>query len=314
MKRLKIAIVGWAQSVHIQRWSKGLAEHGYRIRVISLGGEPLDQIETINIPRAGRLSYLTRKSLAVQAIQQFKPDIVHAHYATGNAWWGLKSGLRPLVLSVWGSDVLSFPSNPITRAVSRYLLNSADRICATNQLLKDQVAEISPRSNDQTVVIPFGVKVPEQPSAWPESNQFKICFVKALTAVYAPDILVKGFAQALKTVPEMYLTLAGEGPMRGELERLVERLGVSDRISLVGQIPYERVYPLLQEHHLMAMPSRSESFGVAVLEAGACARPVLATSVGGVPKLLEHGETGNLVRMVISLLRSATIGRIPSPR
>lgn len=295
MKPLKIAIVGWAQSVHIQRWSQGLAKMGYQVRVVSLGDGTIDGVETININRSGRLSYLTQKSNAVRAIRQFEPDIVHAHYATGNAWWGIKSGARPLVISVWGSDVISFPSNPITKAISSYLLSKADRICATNQLLKERAVVLTNTASDKTVVIPFGVNVPDQMSPYPEADQFRICFVKALTKVYGPDLLIRAFAEALKTIPKMQLSLAGDGPMRGELERLSEQSGIADRVRFVGKIPYEQVYPFIQAHHLMAMPSRSESFGVAVLEAGACARPVLATNVGGVPELLEHEKNGLLV-------------------
>jgi len=91
------------------------------------------------------------------------------------------------------------------------------------------------------------------------------------------------------------LTLAGQGSMRAELERLAQLLKVADNVRFVGQLEHEKIYPFLGGHHLMIMPSRSESFGVAALEAAACARPVIASKVGGIPEVVIDGQTGILV-------------------
>lgn len=295
MKQLKIAIIGWAQSVHVRRWSQGLSERGYEIKVFSLGGEPIEGVQTAIIPGTGKLSYFTRKSQAVRQIRQFAPDIVHAHYATGNAWWGMKVGIRPLVVSVWGSDVMKFTSNAITRTISKRILARADHICATGKLLKRVACEIYAPSEKKITITPFGVQIPKSPPSWLDESPFRICFVKALLPVYGPDILLRAFARAIQSVPDMELSLAGQGSMEVELKRLAGKLGIADRVTFVGLIPYDKVYPFIKRHHLMAMPSRMESFGVAVLEAGACARPVVASDIGGVPDLVVNNETGLLI-------------------
>lgn len=295
MKRLKIAIVGWAGSVHVERWSKGLSRRGYEIKVISLGGEPIDGVATAIIPRSGKFSYFTGVAQAVKEIKEFAPDIVHAHYATGNAWWGMKANIRPLVVSVWGSDVMQFPSNLITRTISKRILARADHICATNRLLKRVTCEIYPPAENKIAIIPFGVQLPDSPPAWPVEGPFRICFAKALLPIYGPDILLSALAEVVREVPDIELSLAGRGSMEKNLKRLVEESGLGERVSFVGQIPYHEIYSFIQRHHLMIMPSRMESFGVAVLEAGACARPVIASDIGGVPELLINQETGVLV-------------------
>jgi glycosyltransferase involved in cell wall biosynthesis len=98
-------------------------------------------------------------------------------------------------------------------------------------------------------------------------------------------------------MPDVRLTLAGEGEMTQALKRLADRLGLRSHVEFVGFVPNERIYSLLQDHHVMVMPSvmESESFGVAVLEAAACGRPAVASRVGGVPAVLRDCETGLLV-------------------
>ena len=296
MKGLRIAIVGWAESVHVQRWARGLAGRGFEIKVISLGGKPIEDVETTIIPRTGRLSYLTEASKATAAIRDFKPDLVHAHYATGNGWWGLKSDLQPLVISVWGADVMDFPSNFLKRAMVKRILNGADHITATSQLLKKVTLELLPSANGKTTVIPFGVELPGEIRQMPKSDRVRVCFVKALTAKYGPDILIKAFAKAVKVVPELELSIAGQGEMLPSLQALVDDLSMAERITFVGQLPYERVMQFISEHDFMVMPSTmaSESFGVAVLEAGACGRTVIASEIGGVPEVSINNETGLL--------------------
>ena len=295
MKRLKIAIVGWAGSVHVKRWSQGLSERGYEIKVISLGGEPIDGVETAIIPRSGKFSYFTGKSQAVKRIKEFAPDIVHALYATGNAWWGMKARIRPLVVSVWGSDVMRFPSNLITRTISKRILARADHICATSELLRRVTCEIYQPAELKITITPFGVRIPKSPPPWPVEGPFRICFAKALLPIYGPDLLLRAFALAVRSGLDLSLSMAGQGRMENSLKRLAGELGIAGRVTFVGQIPYDEIYPFIQRHHLMVMPSRMESFGVAVLEAGACARPVIASDTGGVPELLLNHETGFLI-------------------
>jgi glycosyltransferase involved in cell wall biosynthesis len=76
---------------------------------------------------------------------------------------------------------------------------------------------------------------------------------------------------------------------------MVSALGLEDTVHFVGFVQRDRIYPFLQEHHLMVMPSLTEAFGVAALEASACGRPVIASNVGGVPEVVLDGTTGILV-------------------
>ena len=91
--------------------------------------------------------------------------------------------------------------------------------------------------------------------------------------------------------------MAGTGELNQYLKDMAERLNLNDVVDFVGFVPHDNMYSFISDHHFMVMPSvsESESFGVAVLEAGACGRAVLTSRVGGVPEVLVDGQTGRLL-------------------
>lgn len=290
----RIVILGWADSVHVRRWVSGLAGRGYQVRLVSLGGGPVDGVDTINLSRSGVWSYFTQARRAVALAREFRPNIVHVHYVGGFGYWGSKCDFAPVVVSVWGSDVGDRPGNPIFRMYIKRALRRASRITATSEFLRKVTADLVPKRASDIQVIPFGVDEPESVAPMP-SGPVKLCFIKMHRPRYGPDILLKAMALASKQVPDLTLTMAGKGPMTEPLKALARALGIAERVEFAGFIPNNQIYSLLQKHHIMAMPSLEEAFGVAVLEASVCGRPVIASRVGGVPEVLRDGETGLLV-------------------
>lgn len=296
-EKKRIAILGWINSVHVQRWAKGLMERGYDVKVISLGGEPYQGVNAVIIPRSGRVSYITKAGLAAKEVEAFQPHLVHAHYAVGFGWWMLRCKTRPRVVSVWGADIMDFPNNWLRRAFIKRVLKGADHITATSQLLKEVTVQLTPDVTDRLTVIPFGVRIPEAVTPITASDTVRLCFIKGHRRKYGPHILLQALAKARQTAPNLKLTLAGEGELTPKLRHLAAELGLMDNVDFVGFVNNERIYDLIRDHHFMVMPStmESESFGVAVLEAGACGRAVVASEVGGVPEVLIDGRTGLLV-------------------
>ena len=295
----RIVIFGWAtkQQIHAPRWATGLANRGFSIKLISLGGEPVEGVETCALPRSGKLSYLTQIRAAAREARRFNPDLVHAHYATGFGLWAYYTNLQPSIVSVWGSDIIDFPSTRVRRYMMGRILKRATHITATSQLLKRKALELLPEAGSKITVIPFGVEMPADPPPPPPDEPLRICFVKNLYPKYGPEILLRALAEVRKEVPSVKLSMAGTGELEGLLRRMSTDLGLDDLVDFVGFVPHERIYDFIGAHHLMVMPSmaESESFGVAVLEAGACGRAVLASRIGGVPEVVLDGETGRLL-------------------
>ena len=294
MSSHRIVIFGWAHSVHVQRWASGLAARGCAVRVISLDGHPLDGIDTVILPRQSRLSYLTTASRAIEAARAFKPDLVHVHNASGFGWWGLRARLHPLVVSVWGSDAVAFPSNLWRRAYLRRVLHSADAVTATSRYLADVTTKLCHAIEPRLQVIPFGVEIPPSLVVPPE-GAFTLCAIKSHKPIYGLDLLIRAMVKVVEVMPDARLTLAGSGPLTPELKSLTHRLGLSEYITFPGELTADEVARLLIRSHLMVMPSLRESFGVAALEASAAGRAVVATRLGGIPEVVRDGVTGLLV-------------------
>jgi glycosyltransferase involved in cell wall biosynthesis len=290
----RIVIFGWAQSVHVRRWVEGLAQRGYQLKVISLGGEPLPGVETCLLPRRGKWSYLTQTNRAIREARAFRPDIAHAHYAAGFGLWTLRVNFAPTIVSVWGSDIIDFPSNRLSRNLIKKVLGRATHITATGELLKRTALRLNPDAAGKITVIPFGVTVPDDIAPLPPPP-VRLCFIKQHRPKYGPDILLRALAEVKKSVPDITLSMAGDGEMTASLKRLATELQLTQNVSFVGFIPNERMYSFLRRHHIMVMPSLVEGFGVASLEAAACGRPVIASNVGGVPEVVQDGRTGILV-------------------
>ena len=297
MKKNRIVIFGWADSVHVQRWCEGLSRRGYEIKLISVGGTPLDTVETVIFPRRNQFSYLKCLPAAKKEALKFSPDLIHAHYVAGNGLLAVWSGIKPLVASVWGADIIDLSGWPFHRWVINSVLKKATHITATSEFLKKAAVALNPIVAGKISIIPFGVEVPDEIEPLPPHRPFKLCLVKSLRPKYGPDILLSALYEVKKQIPDIQLTMAGDGPMKERLEWIIKELGLERNVTLSGFVPNQAVYNLIRQHHAMVMPSimDSESFGVAAVEAGACARPVIASRVGGVPEVIVDGQTGILV-------------------
>ena len=295
MATKRIVIFGWADSVHIGRWVSGLVQRGFEIKLVSMAGSPRPDVETVNIPRQGRLSYFRQAGRAVREARVFKPDLVHAHYATGPGYWALKTNVRPSIISVWGTDITEFPSSLLKRTFLRRNLTGVDWVTATSRSLHAATMQLVPQISGRTSIIPFGVTIPNEQTPLPAEGMIKLCYIKAHKRRYAPDLLLEAMAMATKSVPNLHLTMAGSGVMTPQLMKMVSDLKLDDHVSFVGRLDIKEIYSFIQQHHFMVMPSLREAFGVAVLEASACARATIATNVGGIPEVLEDDVNGILI-------------------
>jgi glycosyltransferase involved in cell wall biosynthesis len=296
---IKVVILGYSSSVHVMRWARGMADKGFEISVISLGGEEIDGVPTMVLP-AGEIrsaSYITKVFEVKKIIENIKPDLVHSHYAAGFGFWGWRSQFHPHLISVWGADIIDFPNNFIKRAFVRKILCSADYLSATSHFLKERTVALCPEVESLIEVVPFGVEIPKSNSDRLQDNKTRLVYIKAHRKKYGPDILLKALRIVIEKVNNVHLTVAGSGELTGRLKMLTKELGLERHVTFTGFVQNEKIAQLLDKHDIMVMPSimESESFGVAVLEASAAGLPVIATNIGGVPEVLADRETGILV-------------------
>jgi glycosyltransferase involved in cell wall biosynthesis len=133
---------------------------------------------------------------------------------------------------------------------------------------------------------------PAWPPLGPEGELRFACVARLEPRGKGQDILFEALARPSWAARPWRLSLYGEGPMRGTLERLVRRLGLSDRVIFAGHA--SSVEDIWASNHILVMPSRFEGLPLAVIEAMLCGRPVIATDVAGHAEVIEDGVTGFL--------------------
>jgi glycosyltransferase involved in cell wall biosynthesis len=239
-------------------------------------------------------------------IRAERVEVVNIHYPLdGHIYFLLLRRLLrfKVVVSVHGADL--FPTGqPLTSyswAMKR-LLESADAVVAPSRsFLQDCVAAF-PSVSRQGVAIHNGIDLDEFPAPTGERDTgasaaapYLLC-IAAHNAKKAIDVLLRAFVAIHRAHPGIRLRLVGDGPLRGEHERLARELSVAAHVDFLGLRGRAEVAAELQGCAAFVLPSRAEPFGMVVVEALAQGRPVIASAVGGIPEIIEDGRSGVLVR------------------
>lgn len=258
-------------------------------------------------------------------IIEIDPDIVHAqstsaYYSTTVA---LVRKKYPSLLTAHGltSNEIKFVRGIafvyhrlISLPNEKYVLSRIPNIITVSPHVKDWVSN---RTRSNIHVIPNGVAFDEIQSILIRTkDQLKhpaILFVGGLVKVKGIDVLLNAVLIIIKKIPDLHIYIAGSGPEESKLKKLVKGLNIEKNVNFLGFISGEKKYAYYKSADIYVQPSRYETFGVAVLEAMACGKPVVASNVGGIPFVVEDGKTGlffecgnieDLAEKVIILLKN----------
>ena len=308
---MKILIISDANSSHTYKWVKGLSKFDLEICLWSLS-KPVDE-KYSNLPNVivryffnknngynflDKIKYLFALKNLKQVLKEFKPDILHAHYATSYGLLGRLTKFKPFILSVWGSDVFDFPRrNKIFQLIFESNLRSATMVLSTSHAMAE---EISLYFKGKITVTPFGVDTnlfsPKNASRDPDI--FVIGCVKSLRPVYGIDYLLKAFSLLVYKYPnkKIFLKIVGEGFERDNLEKLSLDLKVNHLVTFVGKVEPDLVPDYHNQMDVEVYPSRQESFGVSVIEANSCGIPVIVSNIGGLPEVVDNNVSGFVVK------------------
>lgn len=298
-----IALLGQANSVHLQRWAVALHERGRKVTVITQQAAealPLPPGVALHaLPRRGAAGYFLNALPLRRWLRAHSPDLLHAHYASGYGSTALLAGWHPTALSVWGSDVYDFPAESALKGwLIRRNLRFADALASTSHAMAAQVRQLWPGAGE-IAVTPFGVDLQMFAPAPRARGGITLGTVKALDHKYGIDTLLHAFAALRVQLPDsaLQLIIVGDGPQREALHALSAQLGLGDAVRWVGAVPHGQVPQWLNRMDIYVAASRldSESFGVAVVEAMACGVAVVVSDAGGLPEVVEHGVSGMVV-------------------
>jgi glycosyltransferase involved in cell wall biosynthesis len=254
----------------------------------------------------------------IRFIRREQIQIVNLHYATDQYFYfAICRRLLnvKLVTSIHGGDIFPGGGPHINNSLlSRSLFKASDLIIAPSRRFRDDFVAIFPHHAAKAHFIHNGIDLCEfrdSPMKCHRSGDTRyILSVASYHRYKGLDVLIRSFAFLARCDSGLKLLLAGDGPEREPLEELAKSLGVDDRIQFLGWQGRNQVKQLLFDCDVFVLPSRWESFGLVLLEALACGRPVVATKVVGIPEVIEEGTNGLLVEPENPLALASAIKRI----
>lgn len=290
----EVHVVSSERPFRLDRWRCNLFFH-----TVETGDYPLFRHEQYVLP-------LTNKLIAL--VEEHGIEVIHSHYAIPHAQaaWMAREVLREergidvaLACTLHGTDITLVGRQHSYFELTRFTIAKQDLLTAPSRFLAEDTETAFRVSASQISVIPNFVDL-ERFKPLPHSpvreqlaphGEALLVHVSNFRPVKNIPHVISAFAVVAHQMPAV-LALVGEGPEIEAAENQVRELGLKEQVRFLGR--EEQVQHILQAADLMLMPSQTESFGLAALEAMACGCPVLAYRVGGLPEVIEDGVSGIL--------------------
>lgn len=281
-----------------------MKKKGVEVEVLC-GGEGLlvekleaENIRVYSLPTLGRdISFLNDLKSFIfiyKILRQVRPDVFHINSSKMGlgALAGRMAGTKKIIFTLhgfpWNEDRSNLEKIMIKSLVWVTILLSHKTICVSDKAQEN--VSTWPFVKNKLVVIKNGIA----PFSLVDRTDpiFTVGAVAELHYIKGLDILLKAWAKFIKN-HSAKLVIYGEGEERDSLEKLSLNLGIYDSIHFMGFVPDARSH--LREFDVFVLPSRSEAMPYAPLEAGLASLPVIATSVGGIPEVIEDKQNGLLI-------------------
>jgi len=297
---------------------KALAERGHEIHFVAsdlpfrlshvAGNIFFHEVNVQSYPLFEYPPYtLSLTSKMVDIAKHVGLDLLHVHYALPHASSAVMARQilnseeldLPVVTTLHGTDITLIGQDPSFAPVVTWSINESDGVTAVSDYLRQETYDHFEVTKDVEVIPNF---IDTDRFVRQDKEHFKqalcpngekvIVHISNFRPVKNAQQVVEVFRRLQNGTSNVKLLLVGDGPDRVPTERKVRELGVSDDVRFLGkQDPVEEILSIAD---VFLMPSGSETFGLAALEAMACEVPVVASDVGGLPELIVHGETGFL--------------------
>lgn len=292
---------------------KLLAERGHEIHFITSGLPfrlnkvyPNIYFHEVTVNQYSVFQYppydLALASKMAEVAQREKLDILHVHYAIPHAICAYLAKQMigeniKIVTTLHGTDITILGSDPSLNNLIRFGIEQSDVVTAVSHSLIEETYEVIRTQKEIQTVYNF---IDERVYFQRDMSQLRkeygiqedekvLIHISNFRKVKRVHDVVKSFALIVKQV-KAKLLLVGDGPEFCTIVQLVKHLGIEDRVLFLGK--QDNVAELLAMSDLMLLLSEKESFGLVLLEAMACGVPCIGTRTGGIPEVIQHGETG----------------------
>ncbi|MCP2029053.1 N-acetyl-alpha-D-glucosaminyl L-malate synthase BshA [Flavobacterium sp. HSC-32F16] len=295
-----------------------LARRGHEIHFITYSQpvrlallNPNVHYHEVNVPEYPLFHYqpyeLALSSKLVDMVKLYKIEVLHVHYAIPHAYAGymakqmLKNeGINlPMITTLHGTDITLVGNHPFYKPAVTFSINKSDYVTSVSQSLKDDTLKLFKIKNKIKVIPNFIEldKVAKDPTApchryvMAKENERIITHISNFRKVKRIPDIIKIFYNIQKEMPAK-LMMVGDGPEKEKAEVLCMELGIYDKVIFFGNS--NEIDKILCMTDLFLLPSETESFGLAALEAMACGVPVISSNSGGLPEVNFNGVSGYL--------------------
>mgnify|MGYP000179816088 FL=1 len=250
---------------------------------------------------------LALSSKMVEIVEKHELEVLHVHYAIPHAYaaYMAKQMLKEkgisvkVVTTLHGTDITLVGSHPTYKTAVEFSINNSDVVTSVSNDLKNTTNRLFNIKKDIKVIYNF-IDVEKYDIthnqkcnriAIAQPNERILTHISNFRPVKRVEDVIKVFYEVQKEIPSKLL-LIGEGPDRAKAENLVNKLNIADDVLFLGNS--SEVTKILCYSDIFLLPSQTESFGLAALEAMAAKTAVISTNTGGLPEVNIHGETGFL--------------------
>jgi len=300
--QLGIALAQKGHQVHFitshQPVKLNFLSHNLHFHEVFVESYPLFHYQPYNLALSSKL---------VESVEKYDLDVLHVHYAIPHAYaaYMAKQMLKdigidiPIVTTLHGTDITLVGSHPVYKPAVEFSINHSDAVTTvSNSLKEDTLRLFNIRKNIEVIYnfIDF-----EKQDSWSDeecmrdtlanSDEKILAHVSNLRPVKRVLDVIRIFHKVQKEIPSK-LILVGDGPDKEKADLLAKELGVKDKILFLGKS--DEIRKILCLTDLFLLPSETESFGLAALEAMAAHTPVISSNTGGLSEVNFNGVTGFL--------------------
>ncbi len=265
----------------------------------------------VNVPEYPLFHYqpyeLALSSKLVDMVKLYKIELLHVHYAIPHAYAGymakqmLKNeGIKiPMVTTLHGTDITLVGNHPVYKPAVTFSINKSDIVTSVSQSLKDETNKLF-NIKKEIHVIPNFIELDKirnesqiscHRSAMAKKEERIVTHISNFRKVKRIPDIIKIFYKIQQKIPAK-LMMVGDGPEKSRAEQLCKELGIQDKVIFFGNS--NEIDQILSYSDLFLLPSETESFGLAALEAMAWSVPVISSNSGGLPEVNFDGISGYL--------------------
>lgn len=299
-RKLKICYLGNVRNVHIKRWVEHFSASGHKVSVLSLDAcdESSPDVQYVHIPKwLGCMRYFLAAGRIKKLIEEIKPDILHAHYATGYGLVASLSSWKPLIITAWGSDVLVEPKNSfLYRKMVVSSLNRATLVTSMAHHMTDTLVHMGVE-REKIVTLPWGVDLKKcnvnERSRYDE--EYDVVCTRHFDPIYNMEVVIRALEGVVRVYPRLKCLLIGDGPQRCALMELSKRLGVDSNIEWKGRIRNSEIMEYLYKSKIFVTMSHSDGNNISLNEAMACGCFPIASDIEANREWIVDGQGGYIV-------------------